>query len=148
MRQRCSQPTYRCSRSRVAVLLFVSAAVLQTTGNLYAAEPSKTRLVSLLNKPSCDDLADAPDKIGINEIRTNEIGTIYRRTKNGWEDSSKWRFEIHSGASTVSSAIRKIHPAIWGFAILGVVMMVLVAAHDEDEIESLFQDFDRYLRGQ
>lgn len=70
-----------------------------------------------------------------------DIGTYYRRTKNGWEDSSKWQIK----SEPVQQQLDAIHPAIWTLLVLSLVLLVLFGCSTQSEIDRLFSDLDRYF---
>jgi hypothetical protein len=93
------------------------------------------RLASFALKNSDSDVAaDA-------RSRESEIGTIYRRTKNGWEDSSKWRKTSHS----VHSSFGQIHPLVWAAIVLSLVLLSLFGFSKESEVDDFFHELDRFL---
>jgi hypothetical protein len=70
-----------------------------------------------------------------------EIGTSYRWTKNGWEDSSKWRNYSYS----VSPLLDAIHPLIWAGLMLALALFFLFGFSSQEEIDELFVDLNNAL---
>jgi hypothetical protein len=70
-----------------------------------------------------------------------EIGTFYRRTKNGWEDARKWQ----NRSEPIEKQIDGLHPLTWALLVLGLVLLVLLGCSKQSEIDRLFADLDSYF---
>lgn len=65
-----------------------------------------------------------------------ELGTSWRHTKFGWQDSSRWFVDSFAPVKT----FEVIHPILWAALVLITVVGVMIWASEEWDIERLFDD--------
>jgi hypothetical protein len=147
------------SKKTIRPSLFEPIAVLVAFILWYLAPTSMTGRPEHSRQPPKDStfLGREADSLIIRKVSTNlfearcdgnprpdssaEIGTFYRRTKNGWEDARKWQ----NRSEPIEKQIDGLHPFTLTLLVLGLVLLVLLGCSRQSEIDRLFADLDSYF---
>lgn len=68
--------------------------------------------------------------------------SVFRYTKNGWEDSSLW----YVPPSPPRSPLMQFHPLLWALLVLLMVLIGLFSVSKEDEVNRFIGEFDIFLK--
>jgi hypothetical protein len=133
--------------SRFALLLAFWILPMATRGNpLNESTLLSNAIFISANPSSCahgapQQIESVQSRLSQLPLANPEIGTSYRRTKNGWEDSSKWWHAHYS----VSSFFGRIHPLIWAAAILCLALLSLLGLSNDSEVDRFIHDLDIFF---
>ncbi|MFK7769740.1 MAG: hypothetical protein AB8B55_21210 [Mariniblastus sp.] len=70
-------------------------------------------------------------------VTSSEVGTTWRRTKDGWQDSTTWS---NGDQFVPRKSFQSIHPFVWAAIVLLSVIAAMIWASNEWEISRLFEE--------
>ncbi len=66
----------------------------------------------------------------------SEPGSSWRRTSQGWEDSSRW----FRNSDPPQQLLEAVHPVVWALLVLIAVVGVMIWASEEWDFARLFKE--------